>query len=114
MTKRKLLINLLLIIGLTLSGCGGGGSATKSETTYREVVAIDGYLKNCSINDDNGNVATYTSNGHYRFGADSTGALTANGCVNEDTDLALGVELLAGTNSSVISPITTMLVSIQS
>ena len=99
-------LSLMLVFGLT--GCGGDNDPTP--TKYREVTAVDGYLKNCLMTDSDGNEATYTSEGRYRFGVESTGSLTATGCVNEDTDLALGVTLLAAANSDVISPITTMFV----
>jgi hypothetical protein len=124
----------ILFVSIFLVGCGssGGssgtttdssssGNTTSSTTTTTSststdtssdtttVTAVDGYIKNATVKDSTGQIATYSSNGQYTFESSAVFPITLTGGELEDTNASFDIEMSAQNGSSVISPITTFI-----
>ena len=88
------------------TGCSSSAGSAAGGTT---ITAVDGYVKNGTLKDANGQVATYSgTGGKYTFASSVTYPLTFTGGVYEDTNTSFDINMTC-TSGTVISPITTFI-----
>ncbi len=113
---RKLGFYIAIVFALVFSACssGGGGSSSDGGTTNNTITgititAVDGYIKDATLKDASGQVATYSgSGGKYTFSSTPTYPLTLTGGKYEDTNASFDINMTCN-SGTVISPITTFL-----
>jgi len=102
MKKIGLLILSVIVIS-TFTSCGNNSHVNTT------ITAVDGYIKNATLKDSTGLIATYSLNGQYRFTSSPVYPLTLSGGILEDTNVSFDINMSAQNGSTVISPITTFL-----
>jgi uncharacterized protein (TIGR02145 family) len=111
--KKITLLTLSTLITLLLSGCSslGGSSSTgntTSSTDTKTITALDGYIKDGTLTDNNGQVATYTVDGKYTFATSPVYPLNFTGGKYVDTNASFDINMTSQ-SGLVISPITSFL-----
>ena len=111
--KKKLpllLVSTALTAGLV--GCDDGASAgINTNTNTNTITVLDGYLKDCTVTDSEGNIGTYLGEGgQYRFEKEAVGEIQAAECVEEASGDPLNeVILKAAPGSEAVSPFSTLI-----
>lgn len=101
-----------LVTAISFIGCGssGGSSGTDGISGVTEVTVVDGYIKNATVRDADGQVATYKANGRYSFKNQPVYPISSTGGVIEDSNVSFDINMSVSDGvSTVISPITTFL-----
>jgi hypothetical protein len=117
--KKKFVSSTLSLMAIALlTGCGGGGgssSATNdnsnnnsSSSGTTDVTVVDGYIKNATVTDNLGHIATFIGNGVYRFNTSITYPITVTGGQYADTNESFDINMTAY-SGSVINPLTTLI-----
>ena len=108
--RKTIAMILLAALGLSFNACGGGSSSSSTgSSTGTTITAVDGYIKNATLKDANGQVATYSATGgKYTFTSSVTYPLTLTGGVYEDTNASFDINMTCS-SGTVISPITTFI-----
>ena len=101
-------VKLLLVAftGVVFTGCSSGGDSNSPTSTT--ITAVDGYIKNATVKDSSGQIATYISQGRYSFANSPQYPLTLTGGMYVDTNVSFDINMTAQ-SGLVISPITTFL-----
>ena len=106
---------ILLIAGLGFTACDNSTSentstaGTTGGATGYGITLLDGYIKDATVVDADGQVASYSgTGGKYTFSSQPTYPITASGGSYEETNVSVDINLSC-TTGSVISPITTFL-----
>ena len=73
-----------------------------------KIVAVDGYIKDATLTDANGQKATYSGDGVYEFSSTVTHPITLDGGYLEGSELQFDLSMKAN-SGGVISPITTLI-----
>ncbi|WP_394208755.1 hypothetical protein [Enterovibrio calviensis] len=95
-------MSIALVIPM-LSACNNGDTPT-------DITVVDGYIKNATVTDSIGRIATYSANGVYTFGAVPTYPLTSSGGQLEGSDIDFDITMtISDERISVISPINSFL-----
>ena len=109
-----------LVVGLFLSGCGGGDGSPPPQPTATSGYAVDGYLRNSAVLcDADGNgvpsvgevTATTTSGGLFTFPQGCTSGAVVTGGTNADTGLPFTGTLKAPAGAKAATPLTTLMVA---
>jgi len=97
------------INAIILTGCGTAGESSFPSFSS-EVTVVDGYIKNATVTDANGQIGTYTSNGRYSFASNPSYPIISTGGVLEGSEVAFDINMSVSDGvTTVISPITTFL-----
>ena len=105
--KRKLvMLTSSLLATMSITGCSDGAVNYDGSP----VTVVDGYVKNATVTDSTGAVATYDSKGVYIFADSPVYPISSTGGQLEDTDTSFDVNMSVTDGvTTVISPITTFL-----
>ena len=114
MKKSMLKLSLATAIATAFIGCGGGSSSSPNngsgndDSENTDVTVVDGYIKNATVTDSAGNIATFLGNGVYRFTGSVSYPISVTGGQYADTNESFDITM-SSYSGTVVNPLTTLI-----